>query len=369
MSFYRPFLSAKKPFNRPLSRKGGVYRTGKKTIVWLIGDSNTGFSQMPAPEADETVTAWQASTSSLVTAQDPLEHINWGIALVGPAVFLGKMISKNTGNDVVIVPSGQGGSGLDDGAWKDGGALYTEAVSRFNNAYAATNDVEEIIIICSIGINNVGTADYAAQLDSLVTRLRTDISHLSDNTPFILYDPNDDAQYSYGRQGIERIGNDLPNRVPYTATADLTGVRSNDDVRGDDDETHHYDMDEVAERIYAAIPVAKANASPMGTQITPQIYLSPTVQDNEDGTMQVRFPYSPIYLPVPTAQRFDIYHYDDKNFSNPVLISQHNVPVGTLSYQYTLPDVDDKYYGGEFVPINANGESRFRTSDSYQNSG
>lgn len=346
--------------------KKAVARTGNTTMLLLVGDSNTGFSRMTAPSTDANVKAWKTSTSSLITAQDPLEHISW-TALVGPMVFLAKTLSQETGDDIVIVPAGQDGSGLNDTKWKAGGSLYTEAVSRFNDAYAASTNVTKIIIVCSIGINNVGTTDYKQQLDSLVTRLRADLTGASTSTPFILYDPNDDAQYSVGRQGIERIGFDLPNRVAYTATADLTGVRSNDDILGDNDTTHHYDMNIIASRVYGKISEAEANASAVGSQITPQMFVPVTTVDNGDGAINIRVPYSGWYNDQPTSMRIDVYSYDDASFSNPQIVSQNSVTVGTTSYTYTLPVTDGKHYGGEFVGINSSGENRFRTSNTYEN--
>ena len=164
-------------FNDPIGGIGGsVERTGNTTMILLLGDSNTGTAFRDAPASDVNVKEWETTTQTLVTASDPLEHINWAAAEVGCAVFLGKNISAQTGNDVVIVPAGQGGSGFQNDNWKTGGSLYLEAVDRFNDAYAAATNVNKILILLSLGINNVGTSDYAAQLDSLVTRLRTDLN-------------------------------------------------------------------------------------------------------------------------------------------------------------------------------------------------
>lgn len=348
-----------------------VARTGNTTQILFLGDSNIATGRITAPDTDVNVKAWQDSTATLVTAQDPLEYISW-TGLTSAAVFLGKSLSNSTGNDVVVVPAAQGGSGFQTTDWEAGGTLYLEAVQRFNDAYAAATNVTEILIVISIGANNIGTASYAADLDSLVTRLRADLTGASSTTPAQLINLNKDYVTTFGREGIEALGADLSNRVAYTNVIDMATVRSNADViespnAGFDDETHHYDQDKIASLLRSGINTAKANTTAVGTQAVPQFFLTPTIVDNSDGTINIRVPYNAFYNPQPTSQRIDVYKADDASFTNETLVSQNSVSVGTTSYTYTLPAIDDKHYYGKFVGINANGSNEFRTSDTFLN--
>ena len=152
----------------------------------------------------------------------------------------------------------------------------------------------------------------------------------------------------------------------------MTTVRSNNQVittNGEDgfgDTVHHYDVDVLADLINTNISTAEGNTTAAGTQAVPQFFLTPTVVDNSDGTINVRVPYNGFYDPQPTSQRIDVYKADDASFTNETLVSQNSVPVGTASYTFTLPnEVDNKYYYGKFVGENANGQNEFITSNYF----
>lgn len=349
------------------SRGDSVPRSGETTVIALIGDSNTATSDMPAPATDSTVKAWKDSTAELVIADDnDMEFLSWGDK-TSPLVFMGKEISQNTGNNVTVVPCGQGGSGFATDVWEAGGSLYTETVQRINDAVTASTNVTGIVFVISIGANNVGTPTYDSDLQSLITRLRTDITSATSTTPALLINVNKDWVFSNGREGIEAIGGDVGNRVAYTHAIDMTGVRSNDGVLSNGDSTHHYDMDIIAERLVTGIHTAKANTSAIGTQIVPQFYLSPTVVDNGDGTINIRVPYSAWYDPQPTSQNIDVYKADDDLGTNEELVQENSVAVGTTSVTYTLPASDGKKYYGYFKGTNSNGSKQFKTSNTYSN--
>ena len=133
--------------------------TQNKTAVFLAyGDSRMKFSKKPFTTPHHNVLAWQPSTQQIVLAtEENIEGISYSPNRSGFIVDFGKLYHEKTGENVLIVPAYQGGSGFQNDGWQENGSLYVEALSRFNSAYEKAYNPYFAGAIGSIGSNNVAT--------------------------------------------------------------------------------------------------------------------------------------------------------------------------------------------------------------------
>lgn len=343
--------------------------TQNKTAVFLAyGDSRMKYSEKPFTTPSHNVLAWQPSTGQIVVAsEENIEGISYSPARSGFIIDFGKLYHEKTGENVLIVPAYQGGSGFQNNGWQAGGSLYTEALSRFNAAYEKAYNPYFAGCIGSIGSNNVATVDAVDKYTDFITRIRQDFHGGSPKTPFVVIELQEDYISTNGRLAMNRIIEDLPKRVKHTAVADNTGIQSNFDlVAGSTDKTHDYEVFKIAERCVAQLDNAIDNYAVGGSELEPLMFHSAVAISKEASNFRGRVTYPPMFHePFPTNVKWKLIRADDVNRTNEVVVEEiaasYNQHVADFT-AYGLPVPDGKYYFSCIEATNSHGTSMYITS-------
>jgi hypothetical protein len=211
-----------------------------KTVVWaLLGQSNMvgravydGLGGHPAG-----VLQWGrvgAADGTLIPAVHPLAHWDPSSTNIGPDVgFADAWTAANPGDTLVYMPGADGGTGFSDARWRVGDDLYADAVARINALFAANPGFEFGGFLWHQGEKDTGQtpAFYQPLLDAMIAGLRSEVTVAGPTTPFVLGQMVE-AYYvgSAGREAIQAVINDTPNRVAYTAVASSAGLADKGDA-------------------------------------------------------------------------------------------------------------------------------------------
>ena len=345
--------------------------TQNKTAVFLAyGDSRMKFSKKPFTTPHHNVLAWQPSTQQIVLAtEENIEGISYSPNRSGFIIDFGKLYHEKTGENVLIVPAYQGGSGFQNDGWQENGSLYVEALSRFNSAYEKAYNPYFAGAIGSIGSNNVATVDAVDKFTDFITRIRDDFHGGSPKTPFVVIELQEDFIYTNGRKSMNRIIEDLPMRVKHTGVADNTGIESNSDIiTGSTDTTHDYSVLKIAERCVEALDNAIDNYAVSGSQLEPLMFHSSVSILKEASNFRGRVTYPPMFHePFPNNVKWKLIKADDANRTNEVVVEE--IPVNYNQHfadftSYGLPAPDGKFYFSCLEATNQHGTSMYITSPS-----
>lgn len=199
-------------------------------IILVIGQSNTHYGEgydtdLDCPESG----IWQlgrfgANNFKIIEASEPLEHYTSQPGFIGFALSFAKYYKKtflHTTRQVLIIPCGKGGTGFTDKSWNPGDPLYEDAVSRTNFIIRNYPNSKLVAILWHQGERDEFNQNYKEALDSMIIRIRMDISGCSASTPFILggmvpYWTNK----AQSRVEINNIIAGTPNRIQNTGYAD-----------------------------------------------------------------------------------------------------------------------------------------------------
>jgi hypothetical protein len=211
-----------------------------KTVVWaLLGQSNMvgravydGLGGHPAG-----VLQWGrvgAADGTLIPAVHPLAHWDPSGTNIGPDIgFADAWTAANPDDTLVYMPGADGGTGFSDARWRVGDDLYADAVARINALFTANPGFEFGGFLWHQGEKDTGQtpAFYQPLLDAMIAGLRSEVTVAGPTTPFVLGQMVE-AYYvgSAGREAIQAVIDDTPNRVAYTAVASSAGLADKGDA-------------------------------------------------------------------------------------------------------------------------------------------
>lgn len=205
-----------------------------------------------------------AANNTLVAATVPLDHHDPGNGQMGLDIEFARTLAvAEPGRDLIFVPSADGGTGFSADRWNPGDDLYVDAVTRINAALSSVPDAVLAGILWHQGESDVGLgAAYQTRLDAMITQMRADITRANAATPIVLGEmvPGWVTAQS-GRQIIQAIIADTPNRIPFTAVASSVGLTDRGDLI-------HFDaasLRTLGARYHAALVTARSNT---GGQVT-----------------------------------------------------------------------------------------------------
>lgn len=206
-------------------------------VVLLVGQSNMVGAlgpvsgELDAP--DERVKQYGFNGQTVVSATQPLDHVDELPNVVGPGLEIGKglLSTLEPGRRILLVPAADGGTAFGTGYWQVGGTGYTNARNRANAAMALPGGVNRFVgMAWHQGESDAAMlqATYAGYLDALIAAFRTNIAGAT-NAPFVAGRvPSGSALYG---AGVDAAIVDLPNRVTGTAVVDTSDLaRGGDNV-------------------------------------------------------------------------------------------------------------------------------------------
>ena len=215
---------------------------------------------------DHPVDENTAAAATLIAASRPLHHRRrtptggMGLALQ----FVIDYKAANPSASIVLVPAGQGSTGIYNGDWEPEGFNYADAVDRANRAMELNPDAVFAGILWNQGERDTSPTaaadEYAANLAAVADGMRRDIDAASNDTPFICAEMNRNYVGSdTDRQTVQAALNDLPNQRYYTATVSAESV-----ALDDADPVHHDSAGyrTLGTRYNTALVTAAANVAP-----------------------------------------------------------------------------------------------------------
>tara|TARA_B100001059_G_scaffold157751_1_gene157365 strand:+ start:78 stop:890 length:813 start_codon:yes stop_codon:yes gene_type:complete len=163
-------------------------------IVLIIGQSNThagiGFdSELDKPvETIKQLGRFGNDNMQIVPAIEPLQHHTPSENKIGFGLTFSKLLKDylNTEKNIILVPSGYGGTGFIDERWNKGNDLYNDAVIRVKTLIQRYPGSKLVSILWHQGETDViyGNSSYQNDLDNFIINLRSDLNAF--DVPFIL---------------------------------------------------------------------------------------------------------------------------------------------------------------------------------------
>lgn len=192
----------------------------------------------------------------LVSATITLDHFSAGTGTMGLDIeFARQYKAANPDADIVFVPCGSNGTGFEDNDWGVGNTLYTSTVSRVNALMAANPLFQLKGILWQQGEADAGFSTYREELDEQFFAFRDNMTGATSETPIVLGQMAPGfVEGITGRENIQEIITNTPNRVAYSAVASSTGLTTQDAV--------HYDaasLRTLGQRHFDALAVAQEN--------------------------------------------------------------------------------------------------------------
>lgn len=200
-----------------------------KWAVWLVGQSNMVGRDSIELGVDDVYTEalgalqWGYGTQSIVTAANPLDHINEDPGDMGCWLeFANNMVSSALvpfGYDLTFVPCAQGATSLQI-SWQKGAATYNNAVASYNAFHTAYSDSVLGLILWLQGEtdadNGRSTAQYKTDFYQMRTDMIADIVDVTTDTYWIL---------------CEILGSSTPANIGPINTALAEIVSENSNIR------------------------------------------------------------------------------------------------------------------------------------------
>lgn len=205
----------------------------------IVGDGAlaTGADVYPA-----AVTQWgrTAPNNGLrIATTVPLDHVDPTAGSFGPDIEFFKLYcAANPTVSVVLVPCGDGGTGVAGEGWGVGETNYLDAVSRTNAALAGISGATFKGILWSLGQQNVFAAttraNYQTGLDATFAAFRANITGAT-NVPITVLGIPQGFATAQGAlaEAVMSINRNAPQRLAYCAYADSvrpTVLTSTDNV-------------------------------------------------------------------------------------------------------------------------------------------
>jgi hypothetical protein len=168
---------------------------------------------------------------------------------------------------LVLMPGADGGTGFSDMRWRVGDDLYLDAVARLNALFAANPSFVFGGFLWHQGEKDTGQtpAFYQTHLDAMIEGLRTDVTAAGPTTPFVLGQMVESYYVgTAGREAIQAVTDDTPNRLAHTAVASSAGLVDKGDAL-------HFDgpsQRTLGARYHAAALLAVTNAPGAPAQVT-----------------------------------------------------------------------------------------------------
>jgi len=238
-------------------------------VILLAGQSNmigrNGSIDEVLDAPDERIFQYGWNGHKVVLANDPLDHDGETANTIGMGMTFAKQyLADNPTRKILLVPTAKGATGFQDTYWQDGGTGYNGAITQVEAAIAAGDSGTNLVaILWHQGEDDNGDyteAQYAAQLDALISGWRSDIDGATSSTPFIA---GDIADWSTGYDAdISAAIEDTPNRVPYTAFVET------DDLSDGGDSLHFSAAAQrtLGERYYTALASALINGGTLDAE-------------------------------------------------------------------------------------------------------
>jgi len=222
-------------------------------VFLVAGQSNAvGVNSGRTDELDGAVSRiyqYKNTDDTLALAADPLDHPSSGgassngFALTFAKAYKTSIMAGNRA--VILVPQAAGGTSFKDGQWLSTGGDYLTAVAQANEAMAlnSANAFKGILWHQGESDYNLPLGDYstrqeayAAALDDLISRFRTDIDGADSTTPFVCGNLLDGAELP----GSIPISTEVqaailatPARVTKTAAVASSSLTSDDNLHFD----------------------------------------------------------------------------------------------------------------------------------------
>ncbi len=177
-------------------------------VFLIAGQSNTysgeveGSDVQPHPvldSSDPAILQWGrhgGNDGDIILAQEPLDHIGYlGAAPlahnVGWGLSFAKMYKANghleQGRHILLIPTGEGGTGLGANDWNKGNSNYNDAIARTLAALASGSGDNQLKgILWHQGENDSNLTDaplYSGRILQMIDDMRTDLGY--PDVPFI----------------------------------------------------------------------------------------------------------------------------------------------------------------------------------------
>ncbi|MCB0754631.1 MAG: sialate O-acetylesterase [Flavobacteriales bacterium] len=155
-------------------------------VILVAGQSNTHAglgldASIDAPEDGIYQLGRFSNDMCIIQACEPLDHHTRTDDRIGFALTFAKLLKlhQEGSGDILIVPSGFGGTGFIDNHWNKGNDLYQDAVMRVNHVLTKYPDAVLSAVLWHQGETDIflQNPDYQASLDQFINDLRTDIGH------------------------------------------------------------------------------------------------------------------------------------------------------------------------------------------------
>lgn len=147
--------------------------------------------------------------------------------------FVIDYMAANPTVEVVLVPEATNGTAFGAGAWGVGNTLSDNAISRTNAVMAANPAFEFKGVLWLQGESSLGSTDFEADQEAQFAAFRT-ITGASANTPILVGQMAQDwVGTDTDKNYIQNIITDTPNRVPFTALIETTGLSTSDGLHFD----------------------------------------------------------------------------------------------------------------------------------------
>lgn len=166
------------------------------------------------------------SDGLLIAATTPLHHHDANAGQMGLDIAFAEAFAvAYPGVDLVLIPTGAGGTGFIDNRWNPGDDLYLDAVARTNAVMAQNPDFTFAGFLWHQGEKDVGFAGYQAALDAMIGSFRQDVVVAGPATPFVLGGlvPGWTAENA-NRQAIQSVIEGTPERLESVAYASAEGL-------------------------------------------------------------------------------------------------------------------------------------------------
>lgn len=248
---------------------------GNRTaIISLTGQSNMigrhGPQISPEDDTDPNILQWDGA--AFILAAQPLEHVDPQAGDAGPGLSLAKTWLANNSDSydrVILVPNAEGGTGHFSYDWNRPDALYLDAVSNINSAYALAESTYGVGTVDLIAfVHHQGEADLdggdgaEAATNSmrqhrvnLVDALRRDVTAATETTPFVSGGLPTDWTVPTDLPGVNTAFSNVGLTMPSYGYANPIGLASE---AGDDIHFSAPSQRTMGERYAAAIDAAIA---------------------------------------------------------------------------------------------------------------
>lgn len=248
-----------------LSLSSGAGAGTGTDVFLLVGQSNMVGRAPDNGSGSYPISVQQFGQSDLrlKAARSPLDHFDDDPGLMGLARrFCLDYTAAHPDRNIVLIPRGKGGSSFQSGYWRPGGTGYDTATADSNTLMAAHPEWHFAGVLCHQGESDAGSATYEADLDALITGLRTNITRMQPDTPVIL--GRIKSTSTLFDATIDGIIADTPNRHAHTAvvaTEDLNLLGDNLHFDGNS-------LDMMGSRYFSALATAAANVAAVPEQVS-----------------------------------------------------------------------------------------------------